>query len=180
MTLKQEKDLPSKIEKMKAVCPVCRNEFGENNSIFIYDGATVWNQDKLYQCSSGHIISVSAFTNKMIHVAYNKGHENIEGTIEELNELVDNGVIFCHNVDENDCSCGKAVKPIDDFSLNYPVANNIKTKTRVGDIWAKAGAEPVRNGSYDSDGHYHSTRTERINKERVSRLREKAKRSKKK
>jgi len=184
MTLRQEQALPKKIDNLKAVCPVCRDEHGENNHIFILEGETVSRLSKIYRCRHGHVNSIGAFTNGMLHVTFGNDRsqsENTEGTIEELEEMIDKKVISCHHVSEKGRACGCKLKAVDKFSLNYPSALAIKTKTRVGDIWDKAGATTVRSGSYDKDGHYNSGTGEKANLARISAMQKRnAKKNKKK
>jgi len=173
MTLRQEQGLDKKIANLKAVCPTCRNDEEGNQAIFIYEGETTFTP-KTYKCRHGHVTCVRAFTNGMLNVTFGYSREsffNIEGLIEELEELVDKKDISCHHVKENGRRCDCKLKPIDNFTLEYPGGAGIKTKTRVGDLWDKAGAEPVRSGNYDKDGYYHGTKSETANRERLKRMR---------
>ena len=176
MTKRQEEKLTSKIDKLKAVCPTCRDEELGNQPIFILDGETLFNPGKVYRCHRGHISRIGAFSNGVLNVTFSsdrKDFVNIEGTIEELKELIDKKEISCHRVKENGRRCDCKLKPMDDFRLSYPVVPGIKTRTRLGDLWDKAGVEPVRSGGYGKDGEYHGTRSEEANLERVRRLRQK-------
>lgn len=178
MTNKQEEKLSEKISTLKAVCPTCRNDDLGNQPIMILHGATIFNSSKAYQCRNGHVTSVGAFTNGMLHVKVGNDREdseNIEGTIEELQELIDKKSISCHHVRENGRRCGCKLKPMDDTSLQYPSEFGIKTKTRVGDLWDKAGINPVRTGTYDGDGHYHKGTGEEGNKARLTAMRRRSK-----
>jgi len=174
LTRRQEEALGPKIAKGKAVCPVCRDAGLGNQPIFIKEGQTIIGSSKMFQCKDGHVTTVSAFTNGMLHVKFGPGNEdfvNIEGTIEDLDELIDSGEIFCHHDCEGE-SCGLTLSATDDSTLSLPVANNIKTRTRVGDLWDRHGVDPVRPGHYDGDGHYKETRSERANKARLEKMRE--------
>jgi len=174
MTKKQEETLCRKIDKMKAVCPVCRDEGVGNQSITILRGETRFTLDKSYQCRHGHMTNVGAFSNGMLHVKSSSGRsdfENIEGTIEELEELIDKKTISCHHVDEKGQQCGCKLKPMDNLQLEYPVVTGIKTRTRVGDLWDKAGADVVRTGGYDKDGNHTSGTGQEGNKARLEAMR---------
>jgi hypothetical protein len=174
MTSKQENDLSSKIRKLKAVCPTCRNDGLGNQAIFIQSGETLFNPSKVYKCRHGHITTISPFTNGNLHVKFGHGDEdffNVEGSIEELQELIDKKQISCHHSRENGQNCGCKIKAVDDYSLEYPVTAGIKTTTRLGDLWDKAGVEPVRPGSYDKDGNYKNSKTDEANRERLRRMR---------
>lgn len=174
MTLRQEEALVTKIKKLKAVCPECRNTQLGNQSIFIQEGRTIVNPSKLYQCTQGHTTAVNAFTNGMLNVRFGIGHEdfvNIEGTIEELPEIIDSKEVVCHHVHDGQ-ACDLALKPIDDLVLTYPNLTNIKTKTRIGDLWDRAGVEPVRTGTYDDKGNYQETKSQVANRERLKKIRD--------
>jgi hypothetical protein len=173
-TKKQEEKLAKQIPLLKAVCPTCRDNNEGNQSIFIKEGTTIFSAGKLYTCRHGHITTVSAFNNGMLHVRFGNGPEdfvNIEGHIEEIAELLDKKDISCHYVKKNNRVCDCKLKPVDDFVLSYPGGSNIKTKQRLGDLWDKAGVEPVRGGVYDKTGEYKETRSERANRERLNRMR---------
>lgn len=174
MTLRQEETLVAKIKKLKAVCPECRNTQLGNQSIFIQDGRTIITPAKLYQCPHGHITAITAFTNGMLNVRFGMGNEdfvNVEGTIEELPEVIDSKDISCHHIHDGS-TCDQALIPIDDLVLTYPNLTNIKTKTRVGDLWDRAGIEPVRTGTYDDKGNYQETKTQVANRERLKQIRD--------
>jgi hypothetical protein len=97
---------------------------------------------------------------------------NIEGTVEEVQELVDEREIICQH--ESDASgsqtCGGNLIPVDDVVLQCPEGRNFKTKTRVGDLWDRGGMEPVKPGSYDRDGNFEVSKTDVANRERLKRL----------
>ena len=174
MTKTKEEKLNRQIDTMKAVCPTCRNDEGGNQPIFISQSPEIFNPSKLYQCRHGHVTNVGAFTNGMLHVKFGSGQhdfENTEGTIEELEELIDKKAISCHHVKENGRQCNCKLSPMDDLSLQYPSSIGIKTRTRVGDLWDKAGIDPVRSGGYDKDGNYNKGTGEQANKARLEGLR---------
>ncbi len=175
MTKLQEERLGRQIGKLQAVCPVCRANEEGNQSIFILDGKTLFNPGKTYQCRHGHVSRIGAFTSGMCNVSFGHNREdfvNMEGTIEELKELIDKKTISCHHVRENGRPCGCKLKETDDFVLQYPDSVSIKTTTRVGDLWDKHGLEPVRSGGYDGSGHYRGTKSEKANLARLKRVRE--------
>lgn len=174
LTRRQEEALGPKINKGKAVCPVCRDSGNGNQPIFIKEGQTLISPPKTFQCKEGHVSTIGAFTNGMLHVKFGPDREdfvNIEGTVEELDELIDSGEITCHHDYEGE-SCDLTLSATDDFSLSLPVANNIKTRTRVGDLWDRHGVDPVRPGHYDGNGYYKETRSEGANKARLQKMRE--------
>ena len=173
MTKRQEEKLNKQIPQLKAVCPVCREEGHGNQPIFIKEGETLFMTPKSYKCRHGHVTRISAFANGMLHVAFGNGDEdyvNIEGTIEEIEELLDTKDISCHHVRDYGRRCDCKLKAVDDAVISYPGSAGIKTTTRLGDLWDKAGAEPVRSGNYDDQGNYHGTRTEEANRERLRRM----------
>jgi hypothetical protein len=171
MTRRQEERLAEQLKKLKAVCPVCRNAENGNQPIFIKEGETLFNPSKIYRCRHGHITTIGAFQNGHLHVRYGNGPEefvNIECTLEELPDLVDTKDVSCHHIGDADKECDCKLKEVDDFELSVPRAAGIKTITRVGDLWDKAGIEPVRDGKYDGDGNYRATRTEKANRHRLA------------
>lgn len=170
-TRKQMDKMMRQIDIMQAVCPHCRNAGDGNKAIVAIEGPSVFDPGKVFQCTKGHVTIISAFSNGYLHTKHGVGlYVNIEAEISELQELVDTKELFCnHSIGENKtCKC--ALSPIDDKILSKPVAPGIKTKTRIGDLWDRAGLEPVRSGSYDHDGNYHETRTEVGNRARLRRL----------
>lgn len=176
MSAIEEQKLARQIPKGKAVCPTCRNGDNGNQFIFINQGDTNFGSSKVYLCRHGHATKVSTFTNDMFHVVYGPGDEdfeNIKGSVEDLENLVDKKAISCHHIRDNGRTCSCKLKPIDGFNLHRPHTNGIKTKTRLGDIWDKAGAEPVRSGSYDKDGNFSQSSTELINRERIKKMQKK-------
>lgn len=176
MTRRQEDTLADKITRLKAVCPACRDQELGNQPIFILKGETLFNPGKVYKCYHGHVSQISAFVSGMINITFgNDSGEfvNVEGSIRELAELIDKKEVSCHHVKEDGRVCGCKLKETDDFTLAYPDVPGIKTKTRLGDLWDKAGAEPVRSGGYGKDGHYEGTRSEDANKARIKNMQRK-------
>lgn len=162
----EEEAIERKIRKNKVVCPTCKTD-GINNSIFIKEGATLFSAMKHYKCKNGHASLIGLFSHGWLHIQYGPGQEdffNINGSLEELSQLIDSHEIFCHHNE-----CGLPLEAVDNYSLQYPDAPGIKTKQRVGDIWDKAGIEPVRSGQYNKDG-YQESHTEKANKHRIRKL----------
>ncbi|MCV0439760.1 MAG: hypothetical protein K5880_14125 [Hydrogenophaga sp.] len=175
MTKRQEEKLVKQIPTLKAVCPTCREEGNGNRHVFIKEGETLFGDFKVFKCRHGHVTTVSAFANGMLHTKFGPDDENfvnIEGRIEELEELIDKKEISCHHVRDNGRPCDCKLKAVDSATISYPSAAGIKTKTRLGDLWDKAGAEPVRSGTYDGKGNYSESRSQRANNERLKRMRE--------
>jgi len=174
MTKRQEEKLSVKLKTLKAVCPTCRAEELGNQAIFIKEGQTLFNPSKAFKCRHGHVSTIGAFNSDMLHVKHGGGYEsfvNIEGTPEEVQELIDSKEISCHHIKENGRVCGCKLKTVDDFELTKPQGTAFRTKTRLGDIWDKAGADPVRAGTYDKGGRYHGSRTQEANRARLKRSR---------
>jgi hypothetical protein len=163
----EEEAIQRKILKNKVVCPTCKVD-NINNPIFVKEGATLFNAMKHYQCKDGHASLIGLFNHGWLHIQYGPGPEdffNIKGSLEELPELIDTDEIICHHKE-----CGLSLKAVDNYSLQYSNPPGIKTKQRIGDIWDKAGIEPVRSGQYDKDGNYQATHTEKANKHRIRKL----------
>ena len=174
MTKRQEETLGKKLKTLGAVCPTCRNEDLGNQAIFMKEGQTLFHPNKVFKCRHEHASTVGAFNNGMLHISFGIGPEdfvNIEGTLEELEELIDSKEISCHHVRENGRLCDCKLKEVDDYELTYPTGTAFRTKTRLGDLWDKAGAEPVRTGQYDSNLNYQATRSEKANLDRLKRMR---------
>lgn len=175
MTKRQEEKLSRDLMVMKAVCPTCRNDDAGNHPIFIKDGTTLVNPSKVYSCSNGHATTIGLLGDSMLHVCFGANTEdfvNVEASIEELSELVDSNEISCHHIQEDGTPCDCSLRPIDDYVPSLTKTAGFKTRTRIGDVWDKQGIEPVRNGSYDSQGHYNQTKTETANRERLRRMRD--------
>lgn len=168
MTKPQEDKLCKNIILGKVVCPACRG------NLFIIQGYTVFNTSrKLLSCIDKHITIVSAFSNNMLCFKFGSSDEsfiNTNGSPVELNILLDTGEILCYH-DVEGKMCNKHLSPIDDILLELPRSPGFRTKTRVGDLWDKAGIEPVRTGNYDSDGNYHDSKSNAASKERLRSIR---------
>jgi hypothetical protein len=175
LTLKQEERLARQIPKMQAVCPKCTQLENGNQPIVITEGRTLVHPTKYYTCRHGHLTGIAAFKSGMLNVTYGPGDNfvNIEGTAEELPELIDSKQIACNHMitgkTERRCVC--KLKPVDDSPLVYPEGTNFKTKRRLGDIWDKNGMEPVRPGTYDRDGNFDESKTDRANRARLKVMR---------
>lgn len=174
MTIRQEENLVRKIRNNKVSCPVCTNGSKGTQYVFIEAGHSVMNLGKLYQCKHGHISAIAAFVGGPLNIQFGNGAEmfvNVDGTIEELSELIDKKEISCHHVSGGDITCDCKLLPVDDTILSYPSSPGFKVRTRIGDVWDKHGIEPVRNGHYTNDD-YQATRSEKANRERLSKIRE--------
>lgn len=171
--------------QLKKVCPDCKPE--NKQLTVIYNEADSFCDVKAYQCRHGHLTVVSAYgraTHKL-SVKWGADHEaeeNVEGSIEELPEMIDQKAISCNHVVEGKRGhrrCGCKLKAVDDKSLSYPEFSNFKTKVRVEDVWKKYGvADPVV-GDYDpvkADPNnpfrpqYNATEFEKRNKERLKNM----------
>lgn len=168
MNKAQEQKLEADIPKMKKVCPDCKPE---NCAITIVSGTTVFNPSKAYRCEKGHLSLISPLGDQL-NVCFGPGGDefvNVHGSIADLPNLLDNGDIACnHVVDGNPCDC--KLTAVDDFTLSYPSAPAIKTRMRIGDLWDRHGIEPVRTGSYDGNGGYNESRSQKANKDRLARM----------
>lgn len=174
MNRKQEEALGVKISKLKAVCPTCRDAGVGNTPIFIKEGVTLFNPSKVFKCEHGHTSHIGPVSATMLHVCYGPdgmSFVNVEGRIDDLPELLDTKQIVCHHVGASGQVCGCSLSAVDDFKLSYVVAANIKTRTRLGDLWDRAGVEPVRPASYDGNGGVKESRTEKANRERLRNMR---------
>lgn len=153
---KQEEKLDRQFLKCSRVCGVC----GSNETII--DGQTIFHPFKAYKCEKGHLHLIGLMKN-LINIKFGNLSDqfvNVIGTIHEVNDFIDNEDINCH-------FCNTKLMPLDDSKLEELQLGSIKTKTRLGDVWDRKGIEPVRNGQYDEDGQYNSTRTEQTNKMRL-------------
>jgi len=175
MTRTQEDSLNKKINNLKAVCPVCRDQGLGNQPIFLQEGASLFNPSKVYRCEKGHACNIGPLSRSMLHVRYGPNSDdfvNVEGTIDDLPELVDTKDIACHHVGADGKPCDCKLFPVDDFVLTYVQSASIKTTTRLGDLWDRAGAQPVRPARQDKDGEFVESSTEKANRERLKRMRE--------
>lgn len=168
----QEKKLWQDIPRMKKVCPDCKPL---NEAITIVSGQTLFNPSKAYRCEHGHL-SLIAPLGEMLNVCFGPSNEdfvNINGSISDLPNLIDNSDIACNHVVDGKL-CDSKLTPIDDFQLSYPSSPAVKTKQRIGDLWDKHGVEPVRPGSYNNrTGDYDESRTQKANEHRLRRMRRK-------
>ena len=171
MNRRQEDSLEKKIPEMKAVCPRCRAEERGNQPIFISRGETLYNPGKVFICEHGHVNVVGAFNNGWLHIRTgHRSHTNIEGRIEDMETMLDSGDLSCQYEDEEENVCTGKLTAIDDSFLSYAGEVSFKTRVRVGDLWDKNGIDPVRPGHYDGDGHYHQTKSEKSNKDRLRKM----------
>lgn len=174
MNKRQEETLERKIKKGLAVCPRCRDVDHVNRPVFIKAGETLFSTGKVYRCEHGHAHVIAAFANGVLNVEFGPGQEdfvNIDCKPDELAELIDTKDISCYHV-INGQSCDGKLSAVDDERLECPVAPGIKTKTRLGDLWDKHNITPVRQGKYNKDGEYSATQSEKANRHRLQRMRE--------
>lgn len=166
MTKKQEEKLARDIPKGRAVCPTCRDDGDGNQPIIIMYGSSVFQECKFYKCENGHATAIMPFTNGMLNIHFgmlNDQFENVRGSLSDLDKMIDTDEIVCHH-------CNGSLSPLDDLILHYPSVAGIKTRTRVGDLWDKAGVEPVRNGTYTKDGDYNESKTQKANMARLKNM----------
>jgi len=173
MTRRQEDALEKKIPKMKAVCPKCKEEGRGNQPIFISRGETLYNPGKVFICEHGHVNVVGAFSHGWLSIKIGPNtHTNIEGRIEDIESMLDDGTLCCQHEDEEENVCQAKLIPADDTELSYANEPGIKTRVRVGDLWDKHNIDPVREGSYDGSGNYKETRSQVANRARLNKMRE--------
>lgn len=169
---KKEEKVTRQLENMKAVCPNCRDEHGENESAFIADGKTVFFPGKIFQCSKGHVNSVSVFESGKLTVKFGNDYYdfvNTEFLLDNLEEDIDNGHLSCYHGGEDKCGC--SLVAVDDYQLIIPGKHSLKTRTRLGDVWDKEGLEPVRSGGYTGKNNtYVDSKTEIANKHRLKKM----------
>lgn len=172
------KKLVRKFARGHAVCPHCKPTNSpmaecdppETESRFGGGGHT------LVACRHGHTTKVSAFANGMLNVKWGDDDgqfENIQGTPEEIQQIVDTKVISCNHTIERKRGwgrCGCKVK-IMAGQAETPQATFIKTKTRVGDIWDSNGITRPSEGRVDADGNYVPSEHERRHTERLKEIR---------
>jgi len=171
---------PSKVSKfieqcskLKKVCPDCSPENKQLTTV--YNEADKIFDQKSYQCRHGHLTMVGTFGRSARRLGVSWGpsyddRENVEGSIDELPELIDQKVISCQHTKENGKRCGCKLKACDDASLSYAEFSNFKTKVRVEDVWRKYGvADPV-TGDANAPGEYKATEFEKRNKARLKKM----------
>jgi hypothetical protein len=120
----------------------------------------------------------------MISVSWGDNNENVPGTPEDVPEWINQGIVKCRHDAvsatgrKRKCSC--KLKPIDDASLAYASTFGIKTKTRVGDVWDKAGCVEPRESHHETfrkhgedDARYVETEFSKRNKRRLADIRKK-------
>lgn len=167
MTALQAKKLEADIPKMKKVCPTCKPA---NKPITVTEGSTVLQQPKVYRCEHGHA-SLLAPLGDMIHIKFGQeDYVNVDVPLEELSNAIDAKDISCNHIVDGK-QCDSKLTPIDDFKLERPSVNNIKTRLLVGDLWDRHGIEPVRPGHYNGQGDYKDSRSQQANKRRLEEMR---------
>lgn len=169
-------------KRLKKVCPECKpaNKFLAP----VYNESDAVLNRKAYQCRHGHLTLVVPFGRSAQRLSVLWGpttedQENVDGTIDDLSEMIDQKAITCHHSKENGKLCNCKLKACDDVELSYIEFSNFKTTVRVEDVWRKYGAAEPNVGSYDDktpsrDSNYkpkyNPTEFEKRNKERLKRM----------
>lgn len=164
MNRTQEEKFYKQLKKGKRVCPECKPE---SQPITILEGQTMFGLNKTFQCSKCEKLHVFGVMGTQINVEYGPEHEDFENytvSVDGVDEAVMNKEIACHY-------CKEQLQECDDKVLRAPEGfAAIKTKMRVGDIWDRNNIEPVRSGSYDKNGDYQDSKTNRANIERLKKM----------
>lgn len=194
---KVELDIPKKkvekflrqCEALKKVCPECKPE--NKHLVPVYDESNPFLNTKAYSCSHGHLTLITPFGESAARVSVQWGQdpeqrENVDVTLEELEDLIDSKGISCnHVVDDGKGGhrvCGCKLKALDDTTLDYISVPGLKTKTRVADVWKKYGVPDPEVGDFDpvkadKDNpfmpQYRETEFEKRNKERIGEMKRK-------
>lgn len=174
------KKLAKKFRQGYRSCPNCKQRTPpENNCMVPCEAPETENRFASWAvvaCRHGHTTQISAFANGMLHVKWGEDggeFENVHGSPEHVPEMLDRKAISCNHTIERRGTwqrCGCKLKAMAG-KAETPQATFIKTTTRVGDIWDKAGvAEPVK-GDYDKEGYYRETEFERRNARRMKDMR---------
>jgi len=140
---------------------------------------------KQFVCSGDHLTVIYPFTNGFCNVDRNGEQENIEAEPEVMQEMIDTGVYKCeHLVDRNGKQkrCNRKLRGVDPTPLSMPSPVGIKTRTRVGDIWDRAGCPEPKDARIEIetrdgkayDAHLSETEFSRRNRRRVKEMRRKA------
>lgn len=171
LTRKGEEKLVRQIPKLKAVCPKCKELENGNEPIMILDGETRFSTCKPYRCHHGHLNVISVL-GETLHVRFSRtDFVNVDGSIEELPELIDSKDISCNHVSEKGKRCNCKLKAANKAELTKNTVHSIRTKTRIGDLWDKAGIEPVTPSRLNKkSGEFEDSRTDKANRERLKRL----------
>lgn len=151
------KKFQKKIGEGRIVCPICQLH------LTILDDLA----GKLFLCKKNHVTELFAFANGQTNITCGAEYENIHASPEEALDLIKRNKIKCR-------VCKGNLKELDSTVLAPPAGFGIKTKTRVGDIWDKAGCpEPVAS-KVTNDG-VEETKFAKINRERIRTMRAKNK-----
>lgn len=176
-----------KIARGKNVCPTCNVQeppvHSRMRQIEEPEHGGWYDRTVRFACRHGHITEINPFTSGMMNISWvdENGEDvyyNIKATPEDIDDMLSSGEIKCkHNKKSektgrvSECNC--KMKKVDSATLEIPTYTvGFKTKTRVGDIWDKAGCPEPRKGSYDANGDYKETEFERRARKRVNDMRE--------
>jgi len=173
-------------KKLQKVCPECKPA-NKHLTLVEREDDSFFNT-KSYQCRHGHLTTITTFGRSSHKLAVYWGpddaedRENVEGSIEELPEMIDQKIIACQHTNEKGRVCGCKLTACDDTSLSYPEFSNFKTKVRVEDVWRKYGVAEPKTGEYDENTpdpsnplrpKYNPTEFEKRNKERLKNMQRK-------
>lgn len=174
--------------KMLIACPHCK----PNNVRLTYiDEADGNFSGKQYICSGNHLTLIYPFTNGFCNVKHGHEHENIEATPKVMHDMIGSGDYKCgHTVEYwsvrggkdpvlRTRRCNRKLFAVDDSPLSEPSVAGIKTRTRVGDIWDKAGCPEPKDASIQIetrggkayDARLNETEFSRRNRRRVKEMR---------
>lgn len=175
---KAEKTMLRKANKLLVVCPYCKPE-----NIRLTHVPENKFAGKEYVCSKSHLTYIYPFTNGMCNVEWNGQNENLEAEPAIMQEVIDAGIYKCHYIVTNAAGksrrCNCKLKGVDSTPLAVPTTVGIKTRTRVGDIWDRAGCPEPKDsavqietrGGEAYDAHLQETEFGRRNKLRVKKMR---------
>jgi hypothetical protein len=161
------KKMLRKAEKMLIVCQYCKPA---NVSLSYIEESNF--SGKKYVCPENHLTTIYPFANGFCNIECCGCRENIEIEPEIIQKTLDSGQYKCY-------ACGKPIKEIDSTPLQKPNFISIKTRTRVGDVWDKAGCPEPRDASIEVekkggvayDASLNQTEFSRRNKERIKKMR---------
>ncbi len=143
------------------VCPECKPE---NQFLTECSELPKSNLDyrKPFVCKDGHMNYAYLFSNGIINLTYNDQYKNfIDLTPDSFLKKILSNKIKC-------LSCKKKLRAADTSPLMMPEVFNIKTKTRLGDVWKNI--EP-KEKIVDSDGIIQETAYGKAVKQRIQKLR---------
>ncbi len=159
LTDKKYETLSRKIELRKVVCPYCDGRDAFLEEIDAPSRNKWYDRSKVFYCKDGHVLEAYPFTVGIINIEWGDGeYENLLMSHEEFENEIRSGNIRCR---DNDCN-GK-LKAAEDHSLEIRESLNIKTRTRVGDIWDKAGVSTDKDELRDR----HNKRAKDLQKGKI-------------